>query len=59
MLRDRYRGNGETLRRSRSSFHGFHFPIARPSIRVQRIQQLARDVRHAVDRASECLFVSF
>jgi hypothetical protein len=49
--------NSETFCRSHASFYGFHFSIARRSIRLQRIQQLARDAGHAINGAMESFFV--
>src|SRR5256885_14845514 len=47
----------EALRRSRLCLRGFEFAIARRRLRRQRLKQLFRNLRHALDCAVERLFV--
>ena len=44
---------------SRASFQRFHFAISRRSIRHQGIEQFPGDLRHAVYRPGERIFVHF
>ena len=58
-VRVRMRLISEVLRRSRLCLRGFDFAIARRRLRRQRLKQLFRSLRHALDRAVERLFVRF
>ena len=55
----RGRKRAEPFFGSRASFQRFHFAISRRSIRHQGIQQFPRDLRHAVYRLGERMFVHF
>jgi hypothetical protein len=55
----RGRGRAEPFRGSRASFLCFHFAISRRRIRHQGIEQFPRDLRHAVYRPGERMFVQF
>jgi len=55
----RGRKRSEPFCGSRASFLRFHFAISRRSIRHQGIEQFPRDLRHAVYRPGERMFVHF
>jgi hypothetical protein len=55
----RGRKRAEPFCGSRASFQRFHFAISRRSIRHQGIEQFPRDLRHAVYRPGERVFVHF
>jgi hypothetical protein len=49
--------NSEAFGRSSPGFQRLDVAVTRRSIRLQRIQQLSRDVGHAINGAMESLFV--
>jgi hypothetical protein len=55
----RGRERAEPFCGSRASFLRFHFAISRRRIRHQGIEQFPRDLRHAVYRPGEGMFVQF
>lgn len=58
-VRVRMRLTSEALRRPRLCLRGFDFAIAGRRLGRQRLKQLFRDLRHALDRAVERLFIRF